>query len=86
MLTGVMEMLLARVLEEEEEEEVGKFMFMLKELITLGPVEAGVGDLPVIFMGGGTNTVLTWTGRLVGGEVRGEAKEEARVEARGETD
>ena len=39
---------------------------ILKELITLGPAGAGLaglGDFPLIFIGGGTKTVLTWRGR-----------------------
>ena len=40
----------------------GEERLMLKELITLGPAEAGLaglGDFPLIFIGGGTKTVLT---------------------------
>ena len=55
---------------------MGGDTFILKEFITFGPVEVGVGDFPLIFIGGGTNTVLTWTG-LEGGEASAEASEEA---------
>ena len=48
----------------------------LKELMTFGP-EEGPGDFPLIFMGGGTKTVLTWTG-LTGGE--GETEVGRKVE------
>ena len=50
----------------------GAETLILKELITLGPAGlAGLGDFPLIFMGGGTKTVLTWRGRVGGGEGEG---------------
>ena len=66
MVTGVME------IPWERGREAGTLI--LKELITLGPAGeaelAGLGDFPLIFIGGGTKTVLTWRGRGEGGEAR----------------
>ena len=67
LLTGVMEIPLRDLLED-----------MLKELMTFGP-EEWPGDFPLIFMGGGTKTVLTWTG-LTGGEGRDDTDVGRKVE------
>ena len=65
LLTGVMD------IPWERGREAGTLI--LKELITFGPAGAGLaglGDFPLIFIGGGTKTVLTWRGRGEGGEAR----------------
>ena len=65
-MTGVMEI--------PWERGRGAETLILKELITFGPAEAGLaglGDFPLIFIGGGTKTVLTWRGRVGGGEGEG---------------